>query len=216
MSRSPASFVVTFRIRPNTRKLALHYSTLPDEIKSRVAVNLKNFALAIEKALKDKLSGASGGVYAPNNPLWSAIKGSGKAPLFNTGIELASKITHVVKKGHGENYGSVEVGWLESMSMNDSVKSSQQVVSIITRGRTWTPTKKQRAAFWAKVPKEIKAANWESEGVARKDKWHIPSRPFVREVQRDKRFRDRYTRIMRRAAQQAVDRLVAKAKNTSE
>jgi len=205
-------FRVTFRFHPDPNKVArVLYGDLPDAIKKRVVASLARFAFDVKRALAKKLDGSASG-WPANNPLWKAAKG-GKGVLYNTGADLVPKIRSLVRKGKGQNYGSVEVGWSGNVQTNEtySQKTDKQVAVILNRGRTWQPSAKQRRAFWARIPKEDKPSRWEDTGVEKKQYWQIPPRPFIPQVQNDPVLRAKYVRIMRNAAQRAAAEIAAKA-----
>lgn len=199
-------FVMTIKVKPDPAKVPPIFSALDATLKRRIRRWLSRFALDVERVLKDKLNGQNAG-FAPNNPIWSMIKGAGKGPMFNTGTALASKTERVIHRGVGRSYGSVEVGFSNSEIPTGfdggGSQSASVIASRLNRGRTWTPTKKQRQAFWMQLPKDIRE-QVQGRTEARRDQWRIPRRPFMTQVQNDKVLRAKFNRLMRTATQEAI------------
>lgn len=101
--------------------------------------------------LQRHLERASG--YAPNNPWWKEAKGK-KRVFYDTGF-WRSKPTYKILPGVGDILIAIEIGFVGPIAHPSPRQSGnfnvQRIATFLTQGATWTPTPRQRKAFWARV-----------------------------------------------------------------
>lgn len=155
------------------RKGIKNYNKIISSLRRNLLIKMKVFGNAAERDMRKRLKS---GKYAENSPPWAKAKGGGKV-LYNTG-HLSTKIKNRVIPGVGPVFVSVEVGFLDNTKHpnRQSKGSIQDIAKFLTGNQSWEPKRSSVKAFWAKVPKEWKAAN----PPLFKDTWTSPERDFVK------------------------------------
>ena len=134
---------------------------------------------------------------APNSLPWAAVKGS-NTPLYNTGFTLR-QIRNRVYIGTGDVYAISAVGFPnETPHPLSGGVTVPKILDILRRGATFTPSPRQKKAFWARVPKDF------PRPTTSQPTWRIPARDFLNAMRLEAYLKVPYQLAVKAALREAI------------